>query len=173
MTTINQRGHCTQPDGAAAKHHNPVSGTYLGLIHCVHSHGEGFSERSDIERDVIRNPVEPQLRLSHPKQRSEAPEGTTAAVFADVGGGAGLYHYSVTNSHCRDLRPNPFHRSRHLVAETHWLRSRTSDPTHLDVAQVAATDSAGCDTHEGISWARLGVGNLVDSNIAGAMNSHL
>ncbi len=172
MAAVDQRGDGGQPDRPAPEHGHRLAGPHLGLVGGVHADGERFGEGGHVEREVVGHRVQPPVGGLH---QQEGGEPALAAASADA---VELVHprlhdHPVADPVVADLGADPVDGAGQLVAQAHRLGARPRDSTQCDGGEVGAADAARRHPHEGVGRPGLGVGDLVDPDVAGTVDSHL
>ena len=172
VASVDQRGDGGKPDWSAAEHRNAVAVLHVGLVDRMHAHRQRLGEGGDIQGNLVGNAVEAPVRMGDEHQRGECPLRGTASDPRKVPGSR-LGDDPVAGPEAHDLGADPLDGARHLMAEAERLWSWARDPTLTDVGQVGPADATGAHPDEGISRTGLGVGDVVDPDVARPMDANL
>ena len=168
---VGQRRDGEKPDRAAPDNGHPVPRLHLALVHRLHADRGWFGQCGDLQRHVIgdREQSSPLGRLAHQEERGETAFICSAAEPAQSLVGW-VDDDPVARSDDAHLASDPLDHAGHLVAQRH--RS-PGDAAHVYEGNVGAADPAGRHPYDGVARTRWRRRDVVESDVARAMDPDL
>lgn len=174
QTAIRKTGDCRQTYRATTEYGNGIRGGRLKLFSGMHTNSHWLGQRRHIQRHSVRHDEQPATggRFAHQHRLGQAALGRPVADPAEIVVSR-MNHHPLPHHDITDLGADLGHHTGQFMAEGHWLAVWTRQPAHPDVAEIAATDTAGMDLDNCIARSARGCRHTVQRNHPRGMDAGL